>query len=575
MAGQPSLTSEGPAAVWRSPGRILLIVCLLAAIPRLYFATMHPLNYDEYWHVFVARQDTREALAVEWRSTAHPPLYYWLLKLSLLLGSNRLVYRLVSLVAGVAAVFVVGQIVRRLSRNPVVPYLAALTCALALPAVITSFEVRSYMWSTFCMLASFWFYLSMLDTPSRWRIFSFSGLCCLALASNYAAVFFLLACLGCLVYLSVMHWAAEGRFPALVRERPASLAVGLLLPVATIFGLYWEHARGMARGQRQLLHLPAFYYRPETGESILAYLIRAVHQEINIFLPFPLREAAAIPVFVVTVIVLTLAVIYLARQSAELSRRVPYVLVLMISGGLLAASVRGVYPFGGLLRQQFVLFPFLVVAGFSLIDEAMSRWDRWKTPLGALALTAGCLSGLWHIRAVPAQGAGVCIREMNVYQKAFPNPQVVYTDHVGLIVLFAHHDQWQWRAGPRGWRDGRLDRYEAVKDGQSLVVLRDRRAIDLGEERMYRDLAWSLRTLGLKSGVVFRLKYLKASYGRSGRGGGRVHAPGYPCGTEGSPPSNEAERRDRVTALAAAQHLDAGRLIFDGSHFFGAFEGRP
>lgn len=104
---------------------------------------MYPVNYDEYWLGFGARQDTREALALQWRSTAHPPLYYWLLKLSLLLGANRLVYRLVSLVAGVAAVFGVGLILRRLARNPIVPYLAALTFAFALPAVITSLEVRS------------------------------------------------------------------------------------------------------------------------------------------------------------------------------------------------------------------------------------------------------------------------------------------------------------------------------------------------------------------------------------------------------------------------------------------------
>lgn len=182
------------------------------------------------------------------------------------------------------------------------------------------------------MLAAFWFYLSMLDAPARWRIFCFSGLCCLALASNYAALFFLLASLGALVYLSVMHWAAEGRLPSLVRERPVSLAVGLLPRVTTIVMLYREHVRGVARSQGQLLHLPAFYYRPETGESIMAYLIRGGHKEISIFIPLPLREGAALPVFVLTVIALIRVVTYLARRSGELSRRVPYVFVLLISG---------------------------------------------------------------------------------------------------------------------------------------------------------------------------------------------------------------------------------------------------
>jgi hypothetical protein len=578
-------TTGGPAATWRRPGRILLLICLLAAVPRLYFAAMYPLNYDEYWHVFVARQDTRDALAAEWRSTVHPPLYFGLLKLSLLLGSNRLVYRLVSLLAGIAAVFVIGRIVQKLARSPVVPYLAALTFAFAPPAVITSFEARSYMLSSFFMLAAFAFYLPMLDNPSCGRIFCFSVLCCLALVSNYSAAFFLLACLGSLVYVSALRWAGEGRLPAVVRERPASLAVGLLLPLATMAVLYREHVRWVARGRGQLMHLPAFHYRPVTGESLFAYLIRALHNEYNLVLPVRLGNAAAIPIFIFTLIVLTGALGYLLRRRGELSRRLPYLFVILIAGGLLAASVRGVYPFGGMRRQQFILFPFLVIAGFLLIDGAMSRWRGLRVPVAILALTVGCLSGLWHIRweehgtvqdkddPIPPLGAELCIRQMNVYLEAFPTPQLVYTDPPGLIVFFAHHDRWQWRAGPRGWRDGRLDRYEITHDGQRVVVLRERlRRIDLGDERTYRDLAWSLRSLVLESGTVFSLQHREPfygpAYGPDGEKGDGL------CGEVGSRPADETERRRRVTALATDHHLETGRLIFDGPDFFGEFRAR-
>ncbi|MGH2778940.1 MAG: hypothetical protein ACRDJB_09860, partial [Actinomycetota bacterium] len=82
--------------------RILLLISLLAAIPRLYVAAIQPLNYDEHWHVFIAQQDTRAGLAAEWRSNAHPPLYFWLLTLPVSLGRTPLLDRSLSLLAGVA-----------------------------------------------------------------------------------------------------------------------------------------------------------------------------------------------------------------------------------------------------------------------------------------------------------------------------------------------------------------------------------------------------------------------------------------------------------------------------------------
>jgi 4-amino-4-deoxy-L-arabinose transferase-like glycosyltransferase len=531
-----------PGPHLQRPILVLAVICLLAAIPRVYLASTRPLNYDEYWHVFVARQDTRAALSSEWRNTAHPPLYYWLLKLSMAAGWHRLAYRLVSLLAGLAAVLVVWLIGRRLARDPAVPWLAALAFALALPAIVTSFEVRAYMVSALCALGSFACLLSMLDDRAPRGIPGFAVLACLAVLSSYAAAFFVLAALAVLAYASAMTLAREARLPAIVRERPVALALGLLLPALTTAVLYRTHARGFARRQAQMSHLPAFQYRPDQ-ECIGAYVVRSIHNEINLFLPAPLGDAAALPLFVLTVAAVGSAAIWLARRQGDLLRRVPTLLVLLMAGALLAASVRGVYPFGGRLRQQFVLFPFLVVAWFQLVDAGMVRWPAWRRPLAAAGVAAVCLSGAWHLGGDLLTTPGeLCGRQMTLYRNAFGTPRAVYTDSFSTILLFAHHDRWDWRAAPAAARGARPDRYVMSRDGQEVLVWRQDHPLDLADEQTYRRVGETLRSSGLPSTTVFSVRWTAP--------GGRERAPASNGGAGGG-----AAAGDRPAHLRRARRL--------------------
>jgi len=54
---------------------LLLFVCLLAAIPMFFFGATYYIDYDGYWHVFIARLDWRNML-VDSKATAHPPLFF-------------------------------------------------------------------------------------------------------------------------------------------------------------------------------------------------------------------------------------------------------------------------------------------------------------------------------------------------------------------------------------------------------------------------------------------------------------------------------------------------------------------
>lgn len=212
--------------------RLLLLVCVVAGAARVYVAAEKPLNYDEYWHIFVAQQDTREGLAREWRSNAHPPLYYWLLRLLVSLARGPLVDRSISLLAGVLAVLVIGQILAKVAKDPVVAPLGAFAFALAPSAVLISSEVRSYMLCTLFLLVAFSQYVGLVKGPPSFRaLVIFSGASCLALMSHYFTIFFLAAGLAAAVWMA-----------ARLERDPAGLTGGAVLRWPRRYRSWaWQH----------------------------------------------------------------------------------------------------------------------------------------------------------------------------------------------------------------------------------------------------------------------------------------------------------------------------------------------
>ena len=109
-----------------TPNRSLILVAALSLVPRLFDALVRPIDYNGYWHLFIARNLSRE-----WRNLGHPPLFLVLLKAVDSLAHAPLVYRSISLVAGAATVYLVGRVLARLGTRPPVPVLGALATAFA------------------------------------------------------------------------------------------------------------------------------------------------------------------------------------------------------------------------------------------------------------------------------------------------------------------------------------------------------------------------------------------------------------------------------------------------------------
>ena len=104
---------------------LLVLIAALAAVAYGCVAVNRGIEYDGFWHVFMASQDRFRMFLREILGDAHPPLFYALLRVALAFGRSRLAYRAVSLASGLASIFLVGRIARDLGAERAAAGLAA------------------------------------------------------------------------------------------------------------------------------------------------------------------------------------------------------------------------------------------------------------------------------------------------------------------------------------------------------------------------------------------------------------------------------------------------------------------
>ena len=132
-----------------------------------FFGATYYIDYDGYWHVFIARLDWRNML-VDSKATAHPPLFFLLLKAVTKFGASRLVYRLISILSGIGATFLIGQIAHKVTGSTALASLTAFIFGLSQSTLAVACEVRSYMLCSFFVLVSFYLYLVSVAKRLKW-----------------------------------------------------------------------------------------------------------------------------------------------------------------------------------------------------------------------------------------------------------------------------------------------------------------------------------------------------------------------------------------------------------------------
>ena len=178
----------------------LIIGSALSVAGMFYFGSIARIEYDGWWHIFIAREDSWRRFFGDIYASAHPPVYYLLLKAASQLGSSPLLYRSPSIIAAGAAIIIMGLTAKRIIRHRGIAILCTLAFGLATSTVIIANEVRQYMTAVLFILVAFYFFLDLVQPSAGTRQvrsrLGFALASSVAVCTHYSAIFFVFAAMA-------------------------------------------------------------------------------------------------------------------------------------------------------------------------------------------------------------------------------------------------------------------------------------------------------------------------------------------------------------------------------------------
>jgi hypothetical protein len=452
----------------------LVAISLCALALQLVCAFTWPLSFDESWHVFFAELRPLRKVVAEIRSEGHPPLVYLLLRPFADLGSEPGWPRLLSVLAALPQPYLVFRIARRVGVSGGVALFAAGIFALSHSFTTMSVVVRAYGIAELFLLLGMIAWLDLLfggPGADRRTFLAFAFASTLAAWCEYPAALVTGALLA-----ATLAWAAFSTpFRAAMRSRlrRASSTSGLLVLFGghgALVAYYVVWHRGGALG-----HLGPWLRTP--AESFLEYFVRGSVSNLAYFTPFVPGDDLT-GGLVVGMLAAALAWTGVASRSAAPGPAAPVVLLelALLWLSLYLLGTLGAYPFGGWARQQYFVFPLMVLA-FSLalhaVDDRLPGAFRWAVRL-IVALVAAATT--WSSFQGDPYGE-------RVYEPIWVEPGKVlfdvsddaplYMPKYGFIGLYGSHRGLDWR-----WErtlDDHLDVFR-IGPGDGRTVYRDRRA---------------------------------------------------------------------------------------------------
>ncbi len=498
MTGIPKSKFRPSSAAGRV-SLILILITLAAAIPRLLLGAAQFIEYDGYWHVFIAQQDNWNNFWSDIYANAHPPLFFLLLKVALRFGHSLLVYRSISILTGVASVYLVGRIALQVTGSNMRAYQSALAYGLALPGIIVSCEVRSYMLSVFFVLLSFSCLLEIGASESRKS------------EARLRTGFAVWAILACLSHYFAFFYAGAAILLLLGRMKNWKAEAATTVPVAAaIVTLYFVHAGRLAQVQP---HLLPYYYEPGGHETLTGFLVRNWKNFLNLFSPCAITSGGiAFGILILAVV----GGVWLARLQGEKAFRTIGITALMLAGFAVAA-VAGKYPFGGDLRQQYLLFPFLVASGAIFVERIAGKLAHFVPGYGRAALNALIIGAIVWISAVrfeqyPKVVGNVAADRIALFDSLEPTPTAVFLDQYNLITFFIYHHTWDWSSLKLEQPIPGIDVYRLRRGPEQMLVFRDKTDwnIDPDDSAVYSRLAECLRAEKIQPDKIRELSVFSA-----------------------------------------------------------------
>lgn len=455
---------------------VLLLILGVAAVLRVWCALAWEAGYDEMWHIFEAAETSLVGFLRELAHDPHPPLHVLLLT-PLVRDASVFWPRLLSILAALAHVPLIFLLARRLEIARPVAWLSGLLVGLSFCDITLGVAVRSYALAVVFLMAGLWGLLGLLQPGSRRRDVVAALGSVLALCSLYAAALPVLAvCLALLVLglaqrfdlrLSLGRTWQMARWPELVGF------LALLLAVIAWFLINRHH-------YPKPVYLRAHVLGDD--EQVLAFVGRNAMHILRDFTPLGLAPDFLEPVLagVAVLILVFLGWRYLRAPDHAGRGRALVLVSLVFLGGILALlAIANLYAFGGKMRHQFVLFPFLHLALAMALDEA---WRTWTHVVARTLLWVGVLGiAVWSL-VISFKGPGLDdfpaepLWQVEIQQLA---ANVQDRDHLYLRQFAFYGVQGRLRQLGYRWRHlpsdfDHVDVLELEATAKRFTVLRDR-----------------------------------------------------------------------------------------------------
>ncbi|MEO0080251.1 MAG: glycosyltransferase family 39 protein [candidate division WOR-3 bacterium] len=402
---------------------VVLIVMAVGLVLRLLGAIGTWLNPDEALHFLIVNQpDPLGAYRVS-LTNAHPPLYFILLYFWQLLGKSELWLRLLSVLAGTAALWPfylwLSVLVNRRAGAIGAALFGFLPQVLALGT-----EVRAYAVMFLCMASALYFLERAFARQRPSDVVWFGLFLCLSALSHYSALWLVLA-LGVYCLVRLIGRVRRGE----VRPGFVWAWVGTQVAVAGVYlWLYFTHISKLKDSplaqEAMTGWLQNLYFQPGK-ESILLFPFRATFGAFQFLFGSPVAGAIALLFFLAG-----LAVVFVGQF-----RQVGLLLLLPFIFSCAGALAR-LFPYGG--TRHTVFLALFASAGAAIPIAALGERRSWLS-LGIAGLLLLLVNFFDRPPAQsinrPSQSRQRMAQALSELRKNVRPGDTLFTDYQGSVLL--------------------------------------------------------------------------------------------------------------------------------------------
>jgi len=481
---------------------------LLSALAlQIYWASVWVFGYDEAWNLYYSRIIPFKYSFTELQHNAHPPIHSLLLRPLIYFEYRDIWPRMVSIIPGILTIFFLFLTCRKLNFARPIPYLIVFVLAISHTYINISVSVRAYTLATLFTVVSFYFFIDIVRDIARvstWRISVFVVSSVLAMWTEYVAVFavasitaslFVLILVGSIPGKEVFQRVLKGWWQVLV----------LVIGTASIYKYFQWTKMPVEMG-----HVSDHYF--VEGGSVTGFLKSGLASNLNYFTPIDPGEGLWLYLTISVLALLTGYFIFRYLFIKKDPARSVVILTLLILTAILAmAGVFRIYPFGGSMRHQFVLFPFILLMGAIFADELYLLLKKpWlKATLIVILVIGASLFSIQNFSGPPVEEyppEPFFKKEFTEFKKVLKSGQGVYLDSFNHYAFFYLTRDRYWVFKTKIENDVYF--FDLKKNGEHLPVLSDKGIWTIPyppDEEFSERVAGLIRTSNLDEVWVFSM----------------------------------------------------------------------